>query len=90
MYSLAAAKTATLLLALLCRFPGCLRYMLGDLVLGCVYRRGAEGGGGGGGGEGRGQVGALMAPPWRLRLPSTRATTCCGMATLSPAPVATP
>ena len=56
--------------------------------------RGGRGGGGGGwgGGGGGGQVGGLVAAPWRLRLPSTRVTTCCGMATPSPAPapVATP
>ncbi len=44
-YSLAAAETPSLLLALLCRCPGCLRYMLGDLDLGCVYVGGGRGGG---------------------------------------------
>ena len=50
--------------------------MLSDLDLGCVYVRGGEGGGV--------QVGGLEAPPWRL--PSTKVTTCCGMAIPSPAP----
>ena len=36
----AAANTPALLLALLCHCPGCLRRMLGDLGLGCVYGSG--------------------------------------------------
>ena len=66
--------------------------MLGDPDFGCVYGRVGGGGRGAGGGGGPEQVEGLEAPPWRLLLPSTKVTTCCGMAIPSPtpAPDATP